>query len=83
MAAFVAYHPLKAVILSGGKRSTFTRPVFLLLTTLLGAACTTAYLQSGSLWPPVVIHWLIVAVWLLFFGGYERLYPDEQAVKVR
>ncbi len=37
-----------------------------------------AYLQSGSLWTPVVIHWLAVVVWLLFLGGYRKLYAVVQ-----
>ncbi|HAT13909.1 MAG TPA: CPBP family intramembrane metalloprotease, partial [Microcoleaceae bacterium UBA11344] len=29
---------------------------------------------SGSMWPPVAIHWLAVTVWLLLLGGDRRLY---------
>lgn len=48
--------------------------VFLLLAALLGFVCSVAYLQSGSLWTSVVIHWLAVVVWLLLLGGYKKLY---------
>lgn len=71
---FVIYHPLNALTFYPAGRSTFMNPVFLLLAAVLGVACTVAYLQSGSLWPPVAIHWLAVTVWLLLLGGYRRLY---------
>lgn len=71
---FVVYHPVNALTFYPAGRSTFMNPVFLLLAAVLGVACTVAYLQSGSLWPPVAIHWLAVTVWLLLLGGYRRLY---------
>jgi predicted Abi (CAAX) family protease len=74
LALFLVYHPLNALTFYPVGRSTFRNPVFLLLAAVLGAACTIAYLQSGSLWPPVAIHWLVVTVWLLLLGGYRRLY---------
>jgi predicted Abi (CAAX) family protease len=40
---------------------------------LLGLICTIAYWQSGSWWVPVAMHWLVVFVWLMFFGGYGQL----------
>lgn len=69
---FLVYHPLN--IFAIGHDKTFREPVFLLLAALLGIACTISYWQSGSLWPPVVIHWLIVAVWLILLGGYRKLH---------
>ncbi|MBD1922358.1 CPBP family intramembrane metalloprotease [Microcoleus sp. FACHB-831] len=69
---FIVYHPLN--IFAPGHDVTFRNPVFLLLAALLGIVCTVSYLQSGSLWPPVVIHWLIVVVWLLLLGGYRELH---------
>jgi predicted Abi (CAAX) family protease len=71
---FVVYHPLNGLTFYPVGRETFLNPVFLLLAALLGAMCAIAYLQSGSLWPPVAIHWLGVTVWLLILGGYRRLY---------
>jgi predicted Abi (CAAX) family protease len=50
----------------------FRDPAFLVGAGLLGIVCTVSYLQSGSLWTPVVIHWIIAAVWLLFLGGLEK-----------
>ncbi|XGV98198.1 MAG: CPBP family glutamic-type intramembrane protease [Leptolyngbya sp. BL-A-14] len=39
---------------------------------MLGIICTLSYLKSGSLWMPVVMHWVIVVSWLLIFGGLEK-----------
>ena len=70
---FVIYHPLNALTFYPAGRKTFLDPVFLFLATLLGAICTLVYFQSGSLLPIVIIHWLIVVVWLLLLGGYQKL----------
>lgn len=70
---FIVYHPLNALTGYPAGFPTFMNPVFLLQATLLGIICTIAYFQSGSLWPSVVIHWIIVVAWLVFFGGYEKL----------
>jgi predicted Abi (CAAX) family protease len=67
--AFLLYHPFN---IQFGAPVFFSAPVFLLGTGLLGILCTIAYLRSGSLWLPVVLHWLIVVVWLLLLGGLER-----------
>lgn len=76
LAMFIVYHPLNALSFFPAGIKTFFDPVFLLLAALLGSVCTIAYLQSGSLWVSVVIHWLVVAVWLLLLGGYGRLNTD-------
>lgn len=65
--AFIVYHPLNPF-----GEAFFGDWVFLIGAGLLGAACTIAYVQSGSFWAPVLIHWLAVSVWLLVFGGLER-----------
>jgi predicted Abi (CAAX) family protease len=72
---FLVYHPLNGLSFFPTGLKTFREPIFLLLAALLGVVCAIAYLQSGSLWPPVVIHWLVVVVWLLLLGGYKQLYP--------
>ena len=74
LALFVVYHPLNALTFYPVGRSTFMNPVFLLLAAILGVACSIAYLQSGSIWPAVALHWLAVTAWLLLLGGYRRLY---------
>ena len=71
---FVSIHPLNGMTLFTDALSIFTHPVFLCLTTLLGLICMIAYWRSGSWWVPTIIHWAIVVVWLLVFGGYEQLH---------
>jgi uncharacterized protein len=50
----------------------FREPIFLLGAALIGTVCTIAYLRSGSIWLPVVMHWLIVLIWLLALGGLAK-----------
>ncbi|HBB35559.1 MAG TPA: CPBP family intramembrane metalloprotease [Cyanobacteria bacterium UBA8803] len=71
---FIFYHPLNALTFFPRGRQVFFHPVFLVLAAWLGIICSIAYLQSGSLWTPVVLHWLVVIVWLLLLGGYKKLY---------
>lgn len=73
LATFIVYHPLNALSFCPLGRKTFFDPVFLLLAGFLGIVCSIAYLQSGSLWLPVALHWLVVVVWLLLLGGYGKL----------
>ena len=64
--------------LTGSKTNffaTFTRMDALACTTLLGLACSLAYLYCGSLYPAIAEHWLVVWVWFFICGGYYRLYP--------
>ena len=70
---FVIYHPLNAITFFPNGRETFFNPVFLCSATLLGLMCTVAYLQTGSIWSPVIIHWFTVAIWLLCLRGMQRL----------
>lgn len=69
---FVAWHPVNAWLLNPWARPIFFDPVFLALATLLGLTCTLAYLRTGSIWSPVMIHWLTVIVWKLCLG--ERIF---------
>ncbi|MBE9228283.1 CPBP family intramembrane metalloprotease domain-containing protein [Phormidium sp. LEGE 05292] len=66
---YVGYHLILAKWFG---RSTFANPVFLLLVTLLGLACTINYYLIGSLWTITFMHWVAVTAWWLFFGGKVR-----------
>lgn len=70
---FVLYHPLNARTFYKAGDPTFFNATFLFLAALLGLACTGVYLFTGSIWPGTMIHWLVVAIWLLYLGGLERL----------
>ncbi len=66
---FVAYHPLNALTFARFAYPIFMNPIFLSLATFMAIACTVTYLRSGSIWIPIVIHWLTVLVWVLLLGG--------------
>ena len=70
---FILAHPLNALLVLTSRRETFFDSAFLTLAGLLGIVCTLTYLHSGSLWPPVALHWLIVVIWLLCLGGSRRM----------
>lgn len=70
---YVIAHPLNAYFLWPAAWHVFSNPFYLALATLLGLTCTTAYFVSGSIWPPVLIHWLTVTIWLLLLGGQALL----------
>jgi predicted Abi (CAAX) family protease len=65
---YVLSHPLGAWLFRPTARDIFYSPAFLFLATLLGLTCLITYARTKSLWACVVIHWLVVAVWLLFGG---------------
>ncbi len=52
--------------------SFFRTPAFLIGAALVGVVCTLSYYRSGSIWPSIVLHWLIVVAWLLVFGGLKQ-----------
>ena len=74
---FIVYHPLNALTFFPQGRIFFDR-IFLVLAASLGIVCTITYWQTGSIWLPVLIHWVTVAVWLSYFGGFERLYVENK-----
>ena len=74
LVAFILSHPINGIFIRKTARSLFTDPLFLIFAGLLGVACTAAYLISGSIWPPVLIHWAVVTPWILFLGGGNTLY---------
>ncbi|MEH1767843.1 MAG: CPBP family glutamic-type intramembrane protease [Nostoc sp.] len=70
---FVLYHPLNAKTFFKAGISTFYDPIFLVLAAFLGIICTAAYNLTGSLFVIVLIHWVVVVVWLIVFGGIRKL----------
>ena len=73
LAAYVAAHPLNALLFWPAALPVFTNPFYLALAALLGLTCTAAYLGSGSIWPPVLIHWVTVVTWMFLLGGQALL----------
>lgn len=74
---FVLAHPLNARIFFPARRATFYDRTFLFLAGLLGTICTISYLQSGSVWPPIFLHWIIVIIWLLCLGGEQKMASNQ------
>jgi predicted Abi (CAAX) family protease len=72
---FVLYHPLAGASWYPAGRQAFRDPRFLAPCTLLGIVCALAYGISGSAWPPVLIHWVVVVLWLGVLGGRRHLEP--------
>ena len=73
MVLFVISHPLQAILFRRHLVALFGRPLFIGLTALLGLSCAVLYVSTGSLWTVVSLHWIVVASWLLFLGGWQRL----------
>jgi predicted Abi (CAAX) family protease len=73
LAAYVVWHPINGRFLRHRAGAVFTDPLFLLLTTLLGVGCTLLYLVSGAILYPVLYHWLVVSIWIVFLGGHRHL----------
>jgi predicted Abi (CAAX) family protease len=71
--AFILYHPLNALTFYPAGKPTFMDWRFLTLAGLLGAVCAISYYTTGSLWPSILIHWIVVTSWIEFFGGRRML----------
>lgn len=78
---FILYHPLNAKTFFKPGIPIFFKPIFLLLTALLGLSCTIAYGFTGSLWTVASIHFVVLLVWLLFLGGTQKLHPKRSLSK--
>tara|TARA_R100001143_G_C3357145_1_gene133158 strand:+ start:925 stop:1455 length:531 start_codon:yes stop_codon:yes gene_type:complete len=68
-AIFVAWHPFNAILFNNTAIGFFLDPIFLLMVAALGLSCSYAYIVSGSIWVPIIMHWLTVLVWVFFLGG--------------
>jgi predicted Abi (CAAX) family protease len=79
LVAYVASHPFSALLFRPAGLSLFESPVYLVLTALLGLACTATYLISRSIWPPVALHWLTVLAWIWLLGGEALLGQTARA----
>ena len=66
---FVLWHPLNAAMFNHTAQVMFNDLRFLSMAAVLGIACGIAYARSGSLWVPVVMHWITVLLWILLLGG--------------
>lgn len=69
IAAFVVWHPLQVLWFGSGWGETVLNPWFLAAVTALGIATTRLYLATASIWPSVVLHWLVVIAWKALGGA--------------
>jgi predicted Abi (CAAX) family protease len=76
---FTAYHPLASRLWYPAGRRLFSDPCFLVPCALLGVICVIAYQASGSLWPPLLLHWVVVVVWLEVLDGRRLLHQAGAA----
>jgi predicted Abi (CAAX) family protease len=77
LVAFILYHPLNALTFYPNGKPTFWDWRFLTLAGLLGGVCTIAYLTTGSVWPAVLMHWIVVGIWIKLAGGQRRLQREQ------
>mgnify|MGYP001549942058 CR=1 FL=1 len=70
---FVLWHPVNGTFLMTAAGTLFTDLRFLIVAFALGLICTIITLRSKSLWPAVLVHWLVVVSWKGFFGGPQFL----------
>ena len=63
LAAFILWHPIQVWTGWFTGQAVFLEPGFLVMAGLLGLACTISVHRSGSLWPSVAMHWVVVVVW--------------------
>lgn len=69
LALFLAWHPLNAWLFFPQMLPLFSDWRFLLVTALLGMACSYLWRATRSLWPPIVLHWVAVVIWKAFLGA--------------
>lgn len=70
---YVLAHPVNAWLFRRRAQHIFTKPSFLLLVTLFGVCASLMYGLSGSLWPPILFHGVVVYAWLTIYGGLAAL----------
>ncbi len=66
---FCLWHVVEATTFIPRARPLFLRPDFLAWTVLLGLACALLRRRSGSIWTPVLLHWIAVVAWQGWLGG--------------
>ena len=68
-ALFVLWHPLQALTFGPPWSTVFLDPWFLAAVAVLGVTLGRIYAATGSLWPCVAVHWLVVFGWKALLGG--------------
>ena len=66
---FVAWHLVEAKLILPTAATLFERPDFLACAGLVGLGCAVIRWRTGSVWPAVTLHWLMVTIWQTWLGG--------------
>ncbi|WP_300529161.1 CPBP family glutamic-type intramembrane protease [Maricaulis sp.] len=61
--AFILWHPAQVWLGLPMAQDLFLDGRFLIIAAALGATCTGLYRLTGSIWPAVLLHWLVVLAW--------------------
>ncbi len=67
---FILWHVVEAETVLRSASAMFLRPDFLACAGLLGTGCAVVRRLTGSLWPAVALHWVMVAIWQTWLGGF-------------
>jgi predicted Abi (CAAX) family protease len=65
---FMTWHVIEALTFLPGAQ-LFLRPAFLICAGILGLTCALMRYRTGSLWPAVIFHGLLVWLWQALFAG--------------
>jgi uncharacterized protein len=66
---FVAWHPIQIFVHGPHWAETMFNPWFLAAVAASGVALARLYWKTESIWPSVVLHWLIVVGWKALLSG--------------
>ena len=66
---FVLWHPIQAPLFGPHWGQVVLNPWFLAAVAAFGLASARIYWKTGSIWPSVLLHWMIVVGWKALLGG--------------
>jgi uncharacterized protein len=73
LVAYLAWHPINATLFFPEVLPLFSDWRFLIVTGSLGVVCAWLWRATGSLWPPVLVHWAVVVAWKGLLGAPRML----------
>jgi predicted Abi (CAAX) family protease len=66
---FVLWHPLQIFVFGAHWAETMLNPWFLAAVAAFGVASARLYWKTGTLWPSIGLHWLVVVGWKALLSG--------------
>ncbi len=67
---FIGWHIVEAETFLCAAAPMFLRADFLTIAGTLGIGCAIVRWLTGSLWPAVALHWIMVGIWQTWLGGF-------------